>query len=364
MATNVALAAAERRRRLRAVMARLGVDALLVTEGDNRRYLSGFSGSAGWLLLTADHCLLLTDFRYLTQGAEEAPGVEVVNHGRESEVPKCLAERVAALGVKRLGFESHALSHRVHGLLDKAMPGTLVPVENVVEGLRQVKDAGEVALMRRAAQIADKAWRQMCGVLKAGMTERDAAIELEFMMRREGAEAAAFELIVAAGPRGALPHARPTERPFRRGDLVVCDFGARVDGYNSDTTRTIVIGEPTVEQRAMYQAVLDAQAAALELIRAGASCGDVDAAARQSLTQAGLGEKFGHGVGHGIGLAVHEMPYMKPGEQLLLEPGMVFTVEPGVYVPGWGGIRVEDMAHVTEAGYELLTSSPRELLAI
>jgi len=364
MATNVALAAAERRRRLRAAMAGLGVDALLVTEGDNRRYLSGFTGSSGWLLIAAGQCLLLTDFRYLTQGAEEAPGVEVVNHGREHELPRCLAERVAALGVKRLGFESHALSHRVHGILDKAMPGTLVPVENVVEGLRQVKDAGEVALMRRAAEIADKAWRQMCRRLKAGMTERDAAIELEFIMRREGAEAAAFELIVATGPRGALPHARPTVRPFKRGDLVVFDFGARVDGYNSDTTRTVVIGEPTAEQRAMYQAVLDAQAAALELIRAGASGGDVDAAARQSLTQAGLGEKFGHGLGHGIGLAVHEMPYMKPGEQLLLEPGMVFTVEPGVYVPGWGGIRVEDMAHVTESGYELLTSSPRELLVI
>lgn len=354
----------ERRRRLRAVLEGRGVDALLVIGGENRRYLSGFTGSAGWLLVTAAKCFLFTDFRYLEQSAQEAPGVEIVDNGRERDMPGRLAERVAAEGVKRLGFESHVLTHRQFGVLSAALPEALHALDDTVEGLRQVKDAGEVAAMRRAAEIGDQAWRHLRGVLKAGASEREVAIELEFFMRKNGAEAASFEPIIASGPRGALPHADPTSRRLVPGDLVVCDFGCRVDGYNSDMTRTVVIGEPTEEQSRMYEAVRRAQAAALALIRPGATCGAVDAAARESLAAEGLAERFGHGLGHGVGLAVHEGPSLKAGEASALEPGMVSTVEPGVYVPGWGGIRLEDMALVTETGYELLTSSPRELLVI
>ncbi len=348
--------------RARRYLAASGVDALLLVRTENRRYVTGFTGTAGLALVTARDALLAVDFRYYEQAAAEAPACEVLRGG--ADPAGALAEAVRAREVRRIGFEAEFVPYaQVERFREKFAPAELVPLADV-DRLRWVKDAQEIAAIARAAEIADAAFAHILGVLRPGLRERDVAVELETVMRRAGAERLPFDTVLASGPRSALPHGRATDRVMVAGDLVTLDFGAVCDGYGSDCTRTVVLGAPDDRQRRIYEVVLDAQLRALAAIRPGASSREVDAVGRSVIAAAGFGEAFGHALGHGIGLDVHEGPPLGPRNETTLEPGMVLTVEPGIYVPGWGGVRIEDDVVVTDDGCRILTHAPKDLIAL
>lgn len=347
---------------LRALMRERGVEAMLIQKPENRRYVTGFSGSAGFALVSATEAILLVDFRYVEQAQTEAPGFEVIK--AERQFIDTLADVVPARGLGRIGFESDAMSYKQYEDFSKRLaPVVLVPVDGV-DRLRWVKDEDEIAWITRAVEIADEAFAHIRSSLRPGAVEREIAIEMEFFMRRQGADKEAFETIVASGPRSALPHGRASDRALARGDFVTLDFGAFYRGYVSDCTRTVVLGSPTQKQRDVYELVLTAQRAALAGIKPGMTGKDADTIARKIITDAGFGENFGHSLGHGVGLAVHEGPTLSPREDAVLAPGMVVTVEPGVYLPGWGGVRIEDLVVITESGCRSVTRAPKELLTL
>ncbi len=342
-----------------------GVPALLVTDGVNRRYLSGFTGSSGWLLVTAGEAWLITDFRYEEQAQAEAAGWTVVVYRAPDRLETALARLLGERRVTALGFDPDALTVSAHRALAEALPGVeLRPAPRLVTALRAVKDEAELALIRRAMAQAEEAFARLLPEVRPGRSERELALELEFLMRRLGADGAAFDFIVASGPRSSLPHGQPTDRRLQAGDLVTFDFGARFAGYHSDITRTVVVGRADERQREVYEVVRAAQAAALAAVREGAKAEDVDRAARDVIAAAGYGERFGHSTGHGVGLEVHEYPTLAPRRDDLLVAGMVVTVEPGVYIPGWGGVRIEDTVVVTPSGCEVLCRTPKELLCV
>ena len=344
----------------RALLSDRGVDALLIHSAPNRTYLTGFTGSAGIAVVTELEALLLVDFRYVEQAAAEAPGFEVIKADRQ--FIDTLAEVVRGRGLRRLGFESETVTVKQHReYADRLAPAELVPLEGV-DRLRWVKDADELARIERAVAIADAAFAHVQPLLRPGAVERDIAVELEFFMRRSGAEKEAFETIVASGPRSALPHGRASDRVLERGDFVTLDFGAQYRGYVSDCTRTIVLGEASPKHHEVYATVLASQQAALSGIRPGMTGKVADGIARTIIAEAGYGEAFGHSLGHGVGLLVHEGPTLSPREEGILEPGHVVTVEPGIYLPGWGGVRIEDLVVITEGGCRSFTRSPNELL--
>jgi Xaa-Pro aminopeptidase len=351
-----------RRGRLRAALADSGVDAVLVTGLANVRYLSGFSGSNGALLVTLDGSVLSSDFRYRTQVADEAPDLELLE---ARECDRALAARAASTGVGRLGFEAHHVTVEAHGDLASAAEGVeLVPVGHPVEELRRVKDDGEIDALRAACGVGDRALAALLPTLRPGLTERQVARRLEALMLDDGAEALAFETIVAAGPNSAVPHHQPTDRPLAAGDLLKLDFGARVDGYHADMTRTVVLAPVADWQRELYDVVRSAQRAGRHALRPGAGLREVDEEARSVVGAAGHADRFGHGLGHGVGLEIHEAPFMGPTATGTLDAGSPVTVEPGVYLPGRGGVRIEDTLVVREGGPELLTTSTKELLVL
>jgi Xaa-Pro aminopeptidase len=322
-----------------------GVEALFVSSPENRRWLSGFAGSAGFLVITRDAAVLATDFRYVEQAGQQAPDYRVVRISGASDWAPGLFQE---LGVSRVGFESADLTYASYQGFTEALAKapsdgvSFVPTTGVVEPLRMVKDAEEVALIERAVELADRAFEAVAPTIEVGETEVSVAWRLDRMMREEGAEAVSFETIVAAGPNAAKPHHRPSERPIQAGEPVVIDMGARYQGYCSDMTRTICLGEADETFRVVYDTVLGAQLTALATVNPGLTSGEVDAVAREIIEQAGYGDKFGHSLGHGIGLAVHEHPRVGPRGQDPMENGTVFTIEPGIYIPGWGGVRIED----------------------
>lgn len=354
--------------RREAVRERLRVDdldALLITDLQNIRYLTGFTGSNAALLVTAtgdDDTTFCTDGRYLVQAATEVPDLRTVSE-RASDVGLV---RGAAPG--RLGFEAHAVTVAAHHtFVENAPRGVhLEPTAQLVERLRAVKDPDEVAAISAACQIADAALAAFLadGGLRPGRTERDAALDLDQRMRVLGADDVAFPTILATGANSAIPHHHPDDVELRRGDLVKIDFGAVVDGYHSDMTRTFVFGEPAAWQREIYELVADAQAAGRAAVRAGAACREVDAAARDLIAGAGHGEHFGHGLGHGVGLVIHEPPWLAATGAGIIESGMTVTVEPGVYLPGRGGVRIEDSGVVEPDGYRPLTLTTRDLTVL
>jgi Xaa-Pro aminopeptidase len=346
--------------KLRHRIAEQNLDGMLITDPKNRRYLSGFSGTAGWLLVTAGRALLAVDFRYYERAAREAPTWEQVQVTTRYE--DALVEMAAAAGVDRLGVEGdHVTVAQFADMREKLPRVTLVPVEKMVLSLRQVKDAGEVEAIRAAIACADAAWGHLCQVMRPGMTEQEAGWALESHMRQHGASATSFPSIVGSGPNGAMPHATTSDRPIGEGEPIVIDFGAVVDGYCSDITRSVCLGRADDRYRAIWQLVLEAQLAVEEQVRPGMTGKQADAIARDRFVAAGYGESFGHGLGHGVGLAIHEDPRLaRLAEDVILEPGMVFTVEPGVYLPGWGGVRIEDIVVMREDGVEVLTQAPKE----
>ncbi|HET7488247.1 MAG TPA: aminopeptidase P family protein [Acidimicrobiales bacterium] len=352
--------------RLRARMAEQDCEALLVTTLANVRYLTGFSGSAALLLVLPDELVLSTDGRYQFQSAEQlaAAGVDA-----RIEIGNLPAQKVAmgaaASGLARLGLEAANVTWAkkrtfASGWFPEA---ELVPTEGLVEGLRRVKDDGEVARVAAAAAIADTALEVVKPLLREGVTEADFALALDHEMRRLGATSTSFDTIVASGPNGAKPHARPSSRRVEPGELVVLDFGAVVDGYCSDMTRTVCVGEPrSVTLARMVEVVADSQRAGVEAVRAGRSAAEVDKVCRDVIADAGWGDAFLHSTGHGVGLDIHEAPAVAATSDDTLEAGYVVTVEPGVYLADHGGVRIEDTVVVTEDGCRTLTLAPKELV--
>jgi Xaa-Pro aminopeptidase len=347
-----------------AQLAERELDALLVTNLVNVRWLTGFSGSNAVALAGPGVRRFVTDFRYLSQAAEQ------VGESWEREIATDLLGRVAE-GIDsetplRLGFDDEDLSVKRHATLAGALPGSvqLVAAGGIVEQLRAVKDAAEIAKIRGAARLADAALEEVLEAGLVGRTEREIAMEIEFAMRRRGADASAFSPIVAAGPHGALPHAVPREVPIPAGTLVVIDWGAQLDGYASDCTRTFATGELDPRDRAVYDVVLHAQEEALAAVRPGPTGREVDAVARAIIDDAGHAEHFGHGLGHGVGLEVHEAPRLSKQGTDVLAAGNIVTVEPGVYVPGAIGVRIEDLVAITPEGHEVLSGLPKELRVV
>jgi len=353
---------ADRLDRFRHTLRAEGLDAFLVADEANVVYLTGFTGDSTWLVVTQDHAWLITDGRYAEQAAAEAPMCQVAQH--KVSLAKTAAELANASGGKTLGFEANVLTVATHADLAKELSGVeAVAKKGLAEKLRQVKDEAEVAAIRRAAETADAALQAVRDRLAPGISEAGLANELEYQMRRLGARKASFDTIVAVRERSSLPHARPTEAVIRAGDAVLVDWGAERDLYCSDCTRVLFLGPPDARWREIYQLVLEAQQKAIAAIRPGVACREVDAAAREHIAQAGYGDDFKHGLGHGVGLRVHEGPGLGARSEETLAEGMVVTVEPGIYVPGWGGVRIEDLVLVAPEGAELLTALPKSLEA-
>ncbi len=353
-----------RRARLAEGLSRLGLDALLVTRMPNVRYLTGFSGSSGLLLTGRERSVLLVDGRYAEQASREAPDLE-----RRTCLDGYLPAAVeTAVGFgRRIGFEREGVSYGEWvGLREAAAGLELEPTEDLVETLREVKDGDERALIAAAQEAADVAFDRVVlgGALREGVTERQVALALEVEMRRAGADAVAFGSIVAFGQNGAGPHHEPGDRPLRRGDMVTLDFGAMVRGYRSDMTRTVAFGDPSDRMREAYGVVATAQAAGVAAVHDGVVAGEVDAAARSVVAAAGLAEAFTHPVGHAVGLEIHESPIMRPTCATPLRSGAVVTVEPGVYIPGVGGVRIEDMVEVTPQGGRVIPRATKELIVL
>jgi Xaa-Pro aminopeptidase len=358
-----------RREAVCAGLAERKLDALYAAFSPNLRYLTGFTGSNGCLLATADRAILFTDPRYTIQAGEETGARR--GGGLQLKVVKGpmaidVAAAIARLGVRRIGYEPSRMTCDALGALQSRLPmkAALEPVKGWIEGLRMVKSAAEIDSIRRSVRINSQAFEHAVQRLKPGATERDLAAELEYRMRRLGAEKPSFETIVASGVRSALPHAQPTGARIPTGSLVLVDMGAFVDGYASDMTRTFFLGAGAAKAKRIYRAVLEAQLAAIDRVRPGVTAGSVDRAARAVLRRHGLDRAFVHSTGHGLGLEIHEPPRLGKRDQTLLRAGMAITVEPGVYLEGWGGIRIEDTVLVTERGCEILTPTSKELLVV
>lgn len=353
-----------RLRALRKAMRREGLAALAVTNRKNVRYLTGFTGSAGACLISSGSAVFITDFRYRSQAAKQVP--PDFRRAEHASPIQGIARELKKTRAKTLAFEEAHVTHGVYRQLRRLIKGVrLKPVSGLVEGLRLCKDPGEVRMLKRGARVNGDALREISASIRPGRAESDVALDLETAMRRRGASGASFDTIVASGPRSALPHGIASSRKLKKGDLITIDFGAVVSGYHADTTRVFSLGRPTPKGEKIFNIVLEAQMTALEAVKPGVLCGEVDKAARGVIAGYGYGEAFGHGTGHGVGLDIHEAPRLGPGVKEELRPGMVVTVEPGIYLPRWGGVRIEDMVLVTERGKEVLTRSiPKELVVL
>jgi Xaa-Pro aminopeptidase len=356
---------AGRLKRVRKVLGTEGADALLETHPANIYYLSGFTGDAGILLVQPASVTLFTDGRFTIQAKQEVPGVRTHIHTGGPLVGS-IGAHLRRKSRLRVAISPARLSLADWTILKKAAGKGIrwVAADGIVDRLRTVKDAGEIERIRDAARVGSEVMEETIRLVRPGVTELDLAAEIGYRMRRKGASGESFEAIVAAGPRSALPHARPTSRQIGRNELVVLDLGAILRRYCSDLTRTVYVGKAPARVRQWYQAVLEAQRSARDAVKAGVTAGEVDAAARNYLQRKNLGRYFVHSTGHGIGLEIHEDPRLARGQKTLLEPGNVITIEPGVYVEGVGGIRIEDDILVTQRGAEVLTTAPREFLEV
>ncbi len=353
----------ERIERVRKELEARQLDALFVADPDNRRYLSGFTGTSGYVVVGREEGVFLTDFRYVEQAQIQVQGLRVVRHG--AQMVETLSEVLKEWGVQVLGFEQEHMTVGTWERLKTALdPIRLEGTSGLVEELRMVKDDHELAKIRKAAAIADQAFRTVLDHVRPGVRELDLARVLERTMEDLGAEGPSFETIVASGHRSALPHGVASQKTLEIGDLVTFDFGCVYEGYCSDLTRTVAVGRVDDRRRRIYEVVLEAQQRALQDLRPGMTGREADALARRVIEDAGYGEAFGHSLGHGVGLAIHENPRLAAQSEEVLRPGMVVTVEPGIYLPGVGGVRIEDDVVVTAEGCTRLTFSPKELLIL
>jgi Xaa-Pro aminopeptidase len=353
----------KRLRRLRPSIGERKLDAVLISQLENLRYLSGFTGSSGWLLISGQNAILATDFRYLEQAKGESPGFEIVQI--KQELHDWLPGLVSDLGWHRLGFEANSISYDGYHKLGEAIKIKqinlqLVPTTGIVEQLRSTKTPEELGFITKAVELADAAFEEAKAIIRPGMSEKEIAWEIEKILRQEGSEGIAFEIIVASGPNSALPHARPTERMIRSGEPLLIDMGARISGYCSDLSRTLFLGKADRPFREIYDIVFKAQATAIKEVESGMDASQADRLARSVIEQAGHGDEFGHGLGHGVGLAVHEFPRLGLGSSDLLADGMVFTIEPGIYLVGQGGVRIEDMVVMENGKARVLTRASKD----
>lgn len=349
--------------RIRVVMQEQGLQALLITNGVNRQYMTGFTGSAGYVLITDAHAYLLTDFRYMTQAPRQAAGYEVVEHAPKAmETVRGLLNK---LGLTKVGFEQFDMSYGTYLSTAEALQGIqLVATGGLIEKLRMVKDEQELAVMKEAAELADRTFTHILPFLKPGAKELDIALEIEFFVRKNGAASTSFETIVASGERSALPHGKASDRILQTNEFVKLDYGAYYKSYCSDITRTVVLGKPTDKHKEIYNIVLEAQLTALDQIKPGMTGQQADAIARDVIKRHGYGDYFGHGLGHGLGMEIHEAPRLSTQGDVVLTPGMTVTVEPGIYLPGFGGVRIEDDIVITETGNQKLTHSSKDLIVL
>ncbi|MCL2767036.1 MAG: aminopeptidase P family protein [Peptococcaceae bacterium] len=329
-----------------------------MTNPENLYYLSGFTGSDGALLVFGEGVALLTDFRYLEQAKEESPDCLLVDV--HSSYVDALAKFLRENKISGLGLDGDHLRYKEYcSFMDKLADISITEAGGLVEDLRLIKDHGEIKKIKTAATIADRAFDEVLPIIKPGVTEREISLELEFSMKKLGAEDVAFQIIVASGVRGALPHGVASGKALETGDLITMDFGAVFQGYHSDITRTVVLGESTIKQAEIYRIVLEAQLKAVGTVRSGIKASEVDRAARDIISGYGYGDCFGHGTGHGVGLNVHENPRLSKAGDTILKRGMTVTVEPGIYLPDWGGVRIEDTVVVDDNGCTVLTGCPK-----
>ncbi|VAX25028.1 Aminopeptidase YpdF (MP-, MA-, MS-, AP-, NP-specific) [hydrothermal vent metagenome] len=348
---------AARRERLAERLTDEPFDAFLITEMANIRYLTGFSGTSATMLATADDSWFLTDSRYITQAHDQVAGAVAGVHIREySERLEAVASLVKETGVKTLGFEAQQVSFAIVEEMRVKFKGvSLTPAEKIVESQRLIKDEPEIEAMRSLIGMLVKVYPEAENLIRSGAVERDVAVELEYRLKKVGADGAAFDFIVASGERSAMPHGVAGAKTIDDGDMVILDWGAKGWGYYSDTTRVLPVGKVSEELKNVYKIVLEANQAAIDSVRPGVALKDVDGAARKVIKDAGYGDNFGHGTGHGVGLFIHEDPKVSWTSESVAKAGMVFTIEPGVYLPGKGGARVEDMVHVTRESCEVLS---------
>ncbi len=342
-----------------------GAEALIITDPFNMRYLSGFAGGEGALFISEGQYVLITDSRY-TEAAGKESSFTVIEENRGHNRMQIFRECLKECGAAAVGYEDLSLRCAEFDTMRRELPEELkwIPLGDKVDRTRRIKSEQEIELLARAEAIGDAAFTEILKVLKPGMTELEAAAELEYQMRKAGAGGFSFDTIIASGKNSSMPHAVPSEKKLEEGDFVTMDFGCTYQGYCSDMTRTVVLGKASEKQREIYHVVLEAQEAALDVIRAGLTGVEVDKVARDIITKAGYGDCFGHGLGHSVGLYIHEEPRLSPAGLDVLQPGMLETVEPGIYVPGFGGVRIEDMVVVTEQGCRNLTASPKCLIEL
>lgn len=348
-----------RLQQMRQQMRNGNIDAYVVMRPENGRYLSGFSGGETTLYITLEKALLLTDFRYIEQAKAQAPEFEIIDAGQDHFTTLSEIGQQA----QRVGFEGDFITYVDFGKLKDAFSqAELLSLPDLVSHLRSIKDSSEIELIRQAVKIADMAFDEALKTIEIGQTEEEIGLNLEFSMRRAGASGGSFDFIVASGVRSAMPHGTASSKRVQSGEFLTMDFGAIYQGYCSDITRTVFIGDPEDKHRQVYDTVLAAQRAGIQAVAPGRTGKEVDAVARAIIEKAGYGDYFGHGLGHSVGLAIHEGPNLNKREERLLEPGMVITVEPGIYIPNWGGVRIEDIVLVTENGCEVLTKAPKEFI--
>jgi Xaa-Pro aminopeptidase len=346
--------------KLRGAIAEMGIESMLVSRAENMRYVSGYTGGDGHLLVTADKAWIITDFRYYEQVSREAPDFELfkMTDGFTKLVPQLIGET----GVQQIGFESGFITYDQHAAWSAAGPSVeWTPTKDVILDLRALKDADELDAIRKAVAIGDEAIEYVMGIMKPGMTESEVAWELEVQMRTRGASRLSFPVIVGSGPNGAMPHAVTSERVIQPGEPIVIDMGCVVDGYCSDMTRTFCLGKPADwnKYETVWNTVLEAQQRSRDAIKPGMTGQAAHALSFDVINRAGYGAHYGHGLGHGVGLAIHENPRMGRTSENILQPGAVLTVEPGIYLEGWGGVRIEDMGVLTENGMDIFTAAQK-----
>jgi Xaa-Pro aminopeptidase len=340
------------------------IDAAIISEKNNIRYYSGFTSEDAILLIHKSACYLITDFRYIEQAQLQSPEFNIVDAPGPKTGP-FIRKACMELGAKRICFDGDTISYSTYISFKEALlPLELIPDKGIPSGLRLLKTEEEINHIRNAAALADKGFQHILNYIRPGVSEKEIALELELFLRNNGSEGLAFPIIAASGKNGALPHAEPTNKKLNKGEFITFDFGCKISGYCSDMTRTVSLGEPENEMRKIYEITLEAQKLALKIIKPGLTGIEVDKQAREYIAEKGYGEYFGHGLGHGVGLNVHEAPKLSTSGENVLQPGMVVSVEPGIYLPGKGGVRIEDLVVITENGYYNLVSSRKDLIIL
>ncbi|MFE8698956.1 M24 family metallopeptidase [Cytobacillus sp. FJAT-53684] len=350
--------------KLRDMFDDLGIDAMLITNDQNRRYMTGFTGTAGLVLVTKEEAFLVVDFRYVDQANEQAKEFSIIEVSTKAELLGEIVRQTDRLEVAKLGFEQNHVNYYPYTEYNERISAEMIPLSNTIESLRMIKDREEIATIKTAAEIADAAFTKLLDFIRPGVTEIEVSNELEFYMRKQGATSSAFDIIVASGIRSAFPHGVASNKKIEKGEMVTLDFGAYYQGYRSDITRTVAVGEPNNDLKGIYSIVLEALSKALSGIKSGILGKEADAFSRDYITEKGYGKQYGHGSGHGIGLDIHEEPFKNVNCEIRLQSGMVLTVEPGIYIPKLGGVRIEDDILITQDGNEVLTHSPKELIIL